>query len=148
MHPGHFSYRVWRGVALVSASLIVVWAAAAYIYDLSPSGADFIDEYFDYFNYIFIIALIGVLGFYVGSIGWAKHLDRSGRARMGWAVFAVPWALLLPGVLMQQINVHGSLMSLTFLIPLATVLAVVLWIMAARQPLKQNQDGDSELRSE
>ena len=132
---------------LVSASLIAVWAVAAYIYDLSRVGADIIDSYFDYFNYVFIIALIGVLGSFVGCVGWAKHLDRRGRARMGWVVFAVPWILLAPGMLMGQINVHGSVMTLIFLIPLATILAVVLWIMSARGA-NLDYDGGSELHSE
>ena len=127
--------------------MIVVWAASAYIYDLSRVGADIIDNYFDYFNYVFIIGLVGVVGSFVGCIGCAKHLDRSGRARIGWVVFAAPWILLAPGMLTGRINVHGSMMTLIFLVPLATVLAVVLWIMAARGP-KHNYDGDSELRSE
>jgi hypothetical protein len=110
-------------------------------------GGDIIDNYFDYFGYIFIIGLVGVVGCFVSCIGWAKHLDRSGRARIGWAVFAAPWILLTPGMLTGRINVHGLLMTLTFLIPLATVLAVVLWIMAAHRP-KHDYDGDSELRSE
>jgi hypothetical protein len=123
------TYRLWRTIAFVSAGLITIWAALAYVDDLSNRGAEIID---DYFNYVFIIGLIGVVGSFFGCIGWAKHLERSRRATMGWVVFAAPWILLTPAMLMDdRINVHGSVTSLTLLIPLALILAVVLWIMAA-----------------
>jgi hypothetical protein len=102
-------------------------------------GAIFLDELphfrFDVdYDYVGLMVLIGALGTFSGCIGWARHLGRSGRASMGWLVFAVPWAFLFCGYLVDGLNVHGSA-ALVLLsgIP-ATILATVLWIMAAMKP--------------
>jgi predicted MFS family arabinose efflux permease len=121
------SFRRWRVVALVGASLVAV-GVGAYFTELSRFNFEFIDDYFDFIS---LIALVGGLGAFIGCIGWAKHLGRSGRASMGSVVFVVPWIFLLLGYLIDGLNVHGSAAAVLLLMISAAILAIVLWIMAA-----------------
>jgi hypothetical protein len=74
-------------------------------------------------------AVLGIPVAFIGLIGWAKHLGKKERVQMAAAVFFAPWLLLLPGYLIDGMNLHGSAGPVIFLMLIAAILAVVLLIM-------------------
>jgi hypothetical protein len=113
-------------MALTGAAFIVIGIGAGYLVD--TTDLDFINRYLDFLG---LPALIGVPLSFAGCIGWAAHLGRRGRARMAAVVFALPWLILLVGYPLDGIKLHGAAAPVLLLAIPATILAFVLFIMAA-----------------
>jgi hypothetical protein len=88
---------------------------------------DFIEHHYDEFG---MSILIGVVCCFAGCIGWARLCNRRHRAMMAVAVFIAPFVGLLLGSPIGGMNIHGpSAITMMLTLP-ATVLAVILLIMA------------------
>jgi hypothetical protein len=112
----------------VGASLIAVGVGAGYLDDASHFQFEFISDYSNVFG---LGGLIGTLLSFIGCIGWARYLSRGHLVLMAVVVFAMPWAILLLGDPIAGTNVHGAAAPVMLLIIPATILTVVLLIMAA-----------------
>ncbi len=119
------SLKYWRATALFGIFLIAT-GTASYFFDLISDrfGSSLIDI-------LGMGAVIGIPIAFIGLIGWAKQLGKKARSRMAAAVFFTSWLLLIPGYLIDNMNIHGSAGPVMGLIFLSTILAVVLLIMAA-----------------
>lgn len=110
----------------------------SYFDDVTRSAFEFISHYFDIFG---LMVLIGVLLAFIGCIGWAKYLRKQRRALIAVVVFGLPWAALLFGYPIAGTNIHGPGAPVMLLIIPATILAVVLLIVAALKPGEENPNG-------
>jgi hypothetical protein len=120
--------RPWRLTALAGVFLIALGTAAFYIDVAVHFRFDFIEQHYDVFG---ICILGGVVFAFIGCIGWARLCSKQHRATMAALVFIAPFAALLLGSPIGGTNIHGpSAISMMLTIP-ATVLAVILLIMAA-----------------
>jgi hypothetical protein len=121
------SLTIWGPIAIVGVCLVAVGISVGYIDVATHFRFEFLSDDFD----IFLLALlIGVLLAFVGLIGWARHLQSGARARMAGLVFASPWIAGTLGYPIDGFNIHGpSALVLLLIIP-ASILAVVLLIMA------------------
>ena len=123
--------RPWRLIALAGVFLIALGTTAFYIDVASHFGFDFIEHHYEELG---ISILIGVVFAFTGCIGWARFCSKQHRAMMAAFVFIAPFAALLLGSPIGGTNIHGpSAITMMLTIP-ATVLAVVLLIMAAFGP--------------
>jgi hypothetical protein len=109
----------------------------SYFDDVTRSAFEFISHYFDIFG---LMVLIGVLLAFIGCIGWAKYLRKQRRALIAVVVFGLPWAALQFGYPIAGTNIHGPGPVMLLIIP-ATILAVVLLIVAALKPGEENPNG-------
>ena len=117
-----------RLLACAGTFLIASGGAAFYIDAAARFRFDFIEYRYDEFG---ISILIGVIFAFIGCIGWAKFCSKQRRAMMAGIVFIAPFAALLVGSPIGGTNIHGPAAITMMLIIPATILAVVLLIMAA-----------------
>ena len=123
--------RQWRFITLAGALLVSLGTAAFYVDDAAHFGFDFIEHHYDEFG---IGILIGVVFSFAGCIGWARLCSSQHRAKMATIVFIAPFMGLMLGSPIGGMNIHGpSAITMMLTIP-ATVLAVILSIMAAFGP--------------
>jgi hypothetical protein len=128
MDREHSAVRWWRVIALAGGFLIALGASAFYIDVAMHFRFDFIQHHYEEFG---MSILIGVILTFIGCIGWARFCRRQRRAMMAGCVFIAPFAALLAGSPIDGTNIHGpSAITMALTIP-ATVLAVVLLVMAA-----------------
>jgi hypothetical protein len=76
---------------------------------------------------------LGLLFAFVGCIGWATYISRQSVRQMAWTASLAPWFVLLLGYPLEGFNVHGYSAILMLLILPATLLSIVLGIMAVRK---------------
>jgi hypothetical protein len=89
---------------------------------------DFLTTHFG----LFLAALaLGVVIWSIGLVGWARRISRGSRVQMAGLVFVSPWIAGLLGYPIAGDNVHGPAVFVMVLIIPASLLAVVLLIMAA-----------------
>ncbi len=120
--------RPWRLTAFAGVFLVALGTAAFYIDVAAHFRFDFIEHHYDEFG---ICILGGVVFAFIGCLGWARLCSKQHRAMMAALVFIAPSAALLLGSPIGGTNIHGpSAISMMLTIP-ATVLAVILLIMAA-----------------
>jgi hypothetical protein len=120
--------RLWQLVSLAGVFLTALGTAAFYVDIAAHFRFDFIEDHYDAFG---MSILIGIVIAFVGFIGWARLCDRQRRVVMAALVFIAPFAALLLGSPIGGTNIHGpSAISMMLTIP-ATILAVILLIMAA-----------------
>jgi hypothetical protein len=131
MHQLSSTRRIWRSIALTGACLLAVGIGAGYFDDLTHSRFEYISEHYD--DDFGPAGFIGLLLALVACIGWARHLERRNVRRMAWTVFLAPWAILLLGYPIEGVNIHGYSAFAIMLIFPATLLSVVLGIMAVRK---------------
>jgi hypothetical protein len=118
---------LWKVISILGGSLIAIGIAAGYVDVATRFEFDFISRNFG----IFILAiLVGVGLAFGGLIGWAKRLKREARVRAAGLVFAAPWIAGLLGYPIAGNNIHGPAALLLLVIIPATILALVLLIMA------------------
>jgi hypothetical protein len=128
MDQKHSAIRPWRLAALVGVFLITLGTAAFYIDVAAHFRFDFIEHHYGEFG---ICILSGVILCFIGCIGWARLCSKQYRAMMAALVFIAPIAALLVGSPIGGTNIHGpSAITMMLIIP-ATILAVILLIMAA-----------------
>jgi hypothetical protein len=118
---------LWKVGSIFGVSLIAIGVAAGYVDVATHFRFQFLSD--DSGTFILAI-LVGLLLVFVGLIGWAKHLKPGTRARRAGIVFAAPWIALLVGYPIAGNNIHGPGAILLVMIIPATILAVVLLIMA------------------
>jgi hypothetical protein len=116
----------WRITALCGVFLVTI-GTAYFFFD--EATRDWFGS--SLFNIFAMAAVIGVPVAFIGLIGWAKQLGKRERAKMGALVFFAPWLLLIPGYLIDGMNVHGSAGPVILPILIAAILAIVLLIMSA-----------------
>jgi len=127
INPQPVSLLPWKVASIFGASLIAVGVTAGYVDVATHFEFPFLSNDFE----AFIVAmLVGVFLVFVGVIGWAKHLKPRARARFAGIVFAAPWIALLVGYPIAGNNIHGPGAILLVMIVPATILALVLLIMA------------------
>lgn len=132
MQSQSVTHKLWKAVAITGTCLLAVGIGAGYLDDLTNYKFEFIGDHYD--DVIGPMGFIGLLLAFVGCIGWATHLGRRNRRRMALTVFILPWAVLLLGYPISGINVHGYSALVMLLIFPATLLSIVLGIMAVRKP--------------
>jgi hypothetical protein len=132
MHSQPVAHRLWKAIAIAGTCLLAVGIGAGYLDDLTHYEFEFISNHYD--DIIGPIGFIGLLLAFVGCIGWATYLGRQNRRRMALTVFIAPWAILLLGYPISGINIHGYSALVMLLIFPATLLGIVLGIMAVRKP--------------
>lgn len=123
--------RSWRLIALAGVLLIALGTAAFYIDVAANFRYDFIEHHYEEFG---ISILIGIVFAFTGCIGWARSCSRQQRSKMAAVVFIAPFAALLLGSPIGGMNIHGPSAITMMLTAPATVLAVILSIMAAFGP--------------
>jgi len=84
----------------------------------------------DYYGAIFMIGALAALCCCMAVIGWARHLRRRGRVLLAIAVLLWPWSILLIGYPFAGTNIHGPAAPVLVSIWPASILAVVLFVMA------------------
>jgi drug/metabolite transporter (DMT)-like permease len=120
--------RPWRLTALAGVFVIALGTTVFYIDVASHFRFDFIEHHYDAFG---TGILVGVVSAFTGFIGWARWCSRQHRAMMAALVFIAPLAALLVGSPIGGTNIHGpSAITMMLTIP-ASILAVILLIMAA-----------------
>jgi multisubunit Na+/H+ antiporter MnhG subunit len=128
MDRQHLATHPWRVITLAGAVLVLLGTVAFYIDVAARFRFDFIEHHYDEFG---MSILIGVVCCFAGCIGWARLCNRQHRAMMAAAVFVAPIVGLLLGSPIGGMNIHGPSAITTMLTLPATVLAVILLIMAA-----------------
>ncbi len=108
--------------------LIAVGLAAFYLDVAVDFRFEFIEQHYEAFG---VCILLGVVATYIGCIAWARTCDRRGRAVMAVTVLSTPLVALLIGSCVDGLNMHGPSGITAMLIPAASVLALILFIMAA-----------------
>lgn len=122
------SLAAWKSVALVGIGLIAIGILAGYIDVGTNFRFEFISDRFDFF----ILALaIGVILTFIGLVGWAAQPGKRRRGLVAGLVFIAPWIVLLLGSSIGGTNIHGPAALVMLLIIPASILALVLSIMAA-----------------
>lgn len=122
----------------MGACWTIVGVGAGYFDVVTRFNFEFISHYFGIF---LLMVLIGVLLAFVGCIGWASYLGKEYRILMAVVVFILPWGVLLLGRPIGGTNIHGPAVLAMLLIIPATILAVVLLIMAALKPREGKING-------
>ena len=84
----------------------------------------------DYYGEIFVIGTLAALCCCIAVIGWARHLHRQGGVLLAIAVLPWPWAILLIGSPFAGTNYHSPAAPVLVSIWPASILAVVLFVMA------------------
>ncbi len=108
-----------------------IGVGAGYADDLTHLGLDFISHYYEY---VFgPMVLVGLFFAFIGCVGWAAHISRRSVKHMAWTVFLAPWVVLLLGYPIEGFNPHGYSAIVMLLILPATLLSIVLGIMAVRK---------------
>jgi hypothetical protein len=131
MNSKQAKYRWWRLAACLGALLLVLPVVCEWIDGATHFRFEFIDDYFDAIG---LLIPVGIALCFVGCIGWAKRLERTGRASLAFGVFAACSVEVLLGYLVDGFNVHGSAGLIVISLLPMPILIVVLWIMAARKP--------------
>jgi hypothetical protein len=135
MNSQSVRYKLWKAIAVIGACLLAVGIEVGYFDDLTHYKFEFISNY--YSDVFAPMGLIGLALAFIGCIGWATHLGRRNRRQMALTVFIAPWAALLLGYPISGINVHGYSALVILLIFPATLLSIVLGIMAVRKPKEE-----------
>ena len=112
---------------MLGATLVTFGVTAFYVDDKTRSTWDLIQQHYDALG---TSILAGILLAFAGSIGWAKRSDKRRRRSMAGIVFIFPFAVLVLGSAADGANFHGPFAIAAMLIAPATILAVVLLIMA------------------
>ena len=131
MESSSANYRWWRLAAILGALFLVLPPVFEWVDVASHFRFEFIDDYFDAIG---LLIPVGIVLCFVGCIGWAKHMDRTGRVSLAFGVFAACCAEVLLGYLVDGMNVHGSAGLIVISLLPMPILIAVLWIMAARKP--------------
>jgi hypothetical protein len=116
----------WKPVTFSSAVLVSLCLAFGYI----DVGTHFRLDLTDYYGTIFVIGAVAALCGCIAVIGWARHLGRQGRVLLAIAVLVWPWAVLLIGYPFAGTNIHGPAAPVLVLIWPASILSLVLFVMA------------------
>jgi len=116
----------WKPVTLSSAFLVSLCVAFGYL----DIATHFRFDLTDYYAAIFVIGALAALCCCIGVIGWARHLRRQGRVLLAIAVFLWPWSILLIGYPFAGTNIHGPAAPVLVSIWPASILAVILFVMA------------------
>jgi hypothetical protein len=117
---------LWKPVALLSAALVSLCLALGYL----DVATHFSLDLTDYYGAIFVIGALAGLCCCTAVIGWARHLGRQGRVSLAIAIVLWPWAILLIGYPFAGTNIHGPAAPVLVLIWPASILSVVLFVMA------------------
>ena len=121
------SLTVWKTVSLSGVALIAVGVLAGYIDVATHFTFEFISDDFDCFMLAF---LIGTVLTFVGFIGWSAQPEARGSGLKAALILVAPWMVLLLGSPVGGTNIHGPAALVMLLIVPATVLALVLAILA------------------
>jgi hypothetical protein len=121
------SLAVWKTVSLLGIALIAIGILAGYIDVATHFRFEFISDDFDI---VILALLIGVLLSFVGLIGWAAQPGVRRRGSTAGLVLIAPWIVLMLGSPIGGTNIHGPAALVMLLILPATILALVLAIMA------------------
>lgn len=98
------SKTAWKVLSLVGLVFVLVGASAGYIDIATNFRFEWISDQFAYF---ILSLLVGTIAVFIGSIGWARFLDRPSRVRMAVLAFSTPWIIGLLGYPIAGFNVHG-----------------------------------------
>jgi len=121
----------WRAIANCGIGLLTIGLGAFSVDFVSRGRFELIDDHYQ----LFLTAIsIGLLATLLGLIGWAKHLGKQGRARIGVITFCAPIAVCLLGGLIGGTNVHGTFYLFLFAMTPLSLLGLVLLFMAAASP--------------
>ena len=121
--------RVWKLGSISGVSLTAIGISAGYIDVGTKFAFPFIS---DHFNIFLLSIAIGLLFSFVGLIGWAKGLSNAATIGLAATVFAFPSLVGALGYSIAGTNIHGPAALVMYVVrPVATLLAVVLLIMAA-----------------
>jgi hypothetical protein len=120
------SLSIWRTTALFGIFLIAIGMACFFFDEVTNDwyGSSLL-------NIFGMGAVLGIPVAFIGLIGWAKQLGSQKRRKMAALVFFAPWLLIVIGLFVDGMNIHGSAGPVIGLVLLGTILAVVLLIMAA-----------------
>jgi hypothetical protein len=118
---------IWKPIAIGGVSLVIVGISAGYIDEATHGRLNFLSDHFDI---VLSALLIGVISTCVGLIGWSRKLKRGGRARMAGIVFAFPWIAGALGYPIDGFNIHGPSALVMLLIVPASILTLLLRVMA------------------
>jgi hypothetical protein len=121
------SLAIWKTVSLLGAALIAVGILAGYIDVATHFRFEFISDDFDLFT---LALLVGTVLSFVGFIGWSAQPGAPRRGLTAGLILIAPWIVLLLGSPIGGTNIHGPAALVMLLILPATVLALVLAIMA------------------
>ena len=121
------SLATWKIVSFLGIALVGVGILAGYVDVATHFRFEFISDDFDTFM---LASLIGVVLSFVGLIGWAAQPGPRRRGLTAGLVLIAPWIVLLFGAPIGGTNIHGPAALVMLLIFPATILALVLAIMA------------------
>lgn len=117
----------WKPITLVSALLLSLCVAFGYIDVLTHFAFDFFTEHY---GIVFVIGALSGLCCCISIVGWAVRRGRQGRIWLAISVLFWPWAVLLIGYPFAGMNIHGPAAPLMVLIWPASILSMVLFVMA------------------
>jgi hypothetical protein len=121
--------KVWSSTVLIGAVLMGFGLSALSIDDARVGQFDFIERHYDVLGASIFVGLVFLLA---ALIGWARLLNRAGRARIAKSAIFLPPAILVVAGASIGTNVHGVFpMFLVSMVPIV-VIGVVVAIMAAR----------------
>jgi hypothetical protein len=140
MESSSANYRWWRLAALAGALFLVLPPVLEWVDSATHFRFESIDDHFDEIG---LLIPLGIVLCFVGCIGWAKRLERTGRASLAFGVFVACCAEVLLGYLIDGMNVHGSAGLIVISLLPMPILIIVLWIMAARKPRESIERGAS-----
>lgn len=116
---------IWKACAIVGICLTAIGISSTYFNLIDPLWREF------------VILWLGLLLAFVGLIGWASFLKRGARVRAAGLVFMSPWAACLiverAAFFDKPAPLDSSIAQNWFLLPVASVLALVLLVMACFQ---------------
>src|SRR5579871_3833591 len=107
--------RLFWGIASISGAILLIGGLGAMCLDYVVNGGiDFLD---DHFALALWVNLLGLVFCVVSLVGWARHSDRRGRARIGAATLLLSVGIGILGNLIHPTDVHGpfSMLFLTLL---------------------------------
>lgn len=122
---------LWRPLALVGVALISIAIVAGYLDDVTAYQFAILSN-----SYESLLAggLAGTVVAFVGLIGWAKRLGRGRRLGLAVMTFFFPWTAIVLGSPIDKFNIHGpSAFPMVLVVP-ASVLTLVLLVMAGLAP--------------
>lgn len=116
----------WKPVTLSSTVAVSLCLAFGYI----GVGSHFTFDLTNYYGTVFVVGAVAAVCACIGVIGWARHLGRGARVSLAIAVLVWPWTILLIGYPLAGTNIHGPAAPVLILIWPASILSLVLFIMA------------------
>jgi hypothetical protein len=127
--PERRAKKVWSGIVLIGVVLMGLGLSAFSIDYTWVGQFDFIERDYDILGVTIFVGLVFLL---IALIGWARLLDRAGRARIAKSSLLLPPVILVIAGASIGTNVHGVFPLFLFSMFPVFLIGIVVAIMAAR----------------